>query len=594
MAAAVSASRRRLPGVAVALFATTYAVAAVVVPSRATTVPLSTYASASTTAYAVDLAAGLGLLAAGVLAWAEPRARRLGLLAILAAVAWFGPDWEGWREHGPALVRSLGALLTPLFLAVVVHLVLAYPSGRLGGWFARAAVVAVYGVAIVVSLGRALFRDPLLDPYCWRNCRDNSFLVHAGSGIAGALDDVWIEATLAIGLLLVGTAGWRLAIASRPARRGLWPGLVPGMVVGAATAAYGVALLRTRVETPRSAEFMSVFVALSLSVLALAAGVAWAVLAARRQRATVSRLALELGEAPPPGTLRNALSGALGDPTLEVAYWLPDSLRFVDGEGRVVKDPGAKPGRAATTIARRGRPVAVVTHEAELLESSELERELGSALRLAVENERLQAEILAQVEDLRASRARIVETGDAERRRLERDLHDGAQQRLLALFYELRLAMAAAQRDGDHELGTTLASVSAETDAALDELRDLAHGIYPAILAEAGLALALETLADAAPLPVELGAVPRERYGSAVETAAYVAVTEAIEDASRRQATFASVQMTREDDQLVVTVHDDGTARRADLVHVADRIGALGGALDIAATTLRAEIPCVS
>ena len=190
--------------------------------------------------------------------------------------------------------------------------------------------------------------------------------------------------------------------------------------------------------------------------------------------------------------------------------------------------------------------MAIVVHDAALLEGPALEREIGSAARLAVENERLQAEVLAQLEDLRASRARIVETGDAERRRLERDLHDGAQQRLLALSYDLRLARAAAEAEGDREHATLLASAGDEAQAALGELRELAHGIYPAILAEAGLAPALATLADEAPLPVELGEVPPERYGAPVETAAYLTVAEAIADAAGRRATFVSVDVARE------------------------------------------------
>jgi signal transduction histidine kinase len=245
-----------------------------------------------------------------------------------------------------------------------------------------------------------------------------------------------------------------------------------------------------------------------------------------------------------------------------------------------------------TPILRDGRPVAIVVHDAALLEGPALEREIGSAARLAVENERLQAEVLAQLEDLRASRARIVETGDAERRRLERDLHDGAQQRLLALSYDLRLARAAAEAAGDREHGTLLASGGDEAQAALGELRELAHGIYPAILAEAGLAPALATLADEAPLPVELGEMPTERYTAPVETAAYLTVSEASSDAAERKATFVSVDVARQDQQLVVQVSHDGAARTSGLLPIADRVGALGGSLEVEPQSLRAKIPC--
>jgi signal transduction histidine kinase len=595
MAAAGSAARSRFVGIAVLVLTLAYAIAAILaVPRKAeplTTYAGATYAAASTTAHAADLAAGLGLLAAGLLAWVEPRTRRLGVLALLAGVAWFGPDWEGW-DGGPAFVRSLGAVVTPFFLALLFHLVLALPIGRLRSWPTRGLVVAAYAVAAFVSLGRALFRDPFLDPYCWRNCLYNSFLVHADPGVARALDEVRVRTILAIGLLLVVMGTWRLLRASGPARRVLLPTLVPGVLAGAGASAYAVALLRTPLEDPRSAGFSSIFLALSLSVAALALGLAWAVLGTRRTRAAVARLASELGEAPPPGTLRDALALAVGDPALEVAYWLPGAQRFVDGRGHRTEPPVPGHGRAVTPIVGAGRPVAVVVHDAALLEGQALEREIGSAARLAVENERLQAQVLAQLEDLRASRARIVETGDAERRRLERDLHDGAQQRLLALSYDLRLAQGAAEADGDRELATLLASAGDDAQAALGELRELAHGIYPAILAEAGLAPALATLAEEAPLPVELGEVPRERYSTLVETAAYLTASDTIGDAAGRNATFVSVGVAREGEELVVQIRDDGAARTSPLLPIADRVGALGGSLEVEPHRLRAKIPC--
>ena len=202
--------------------------------------------------------------------------------------------------------------------------------------------------------------------------------------------------------------------------------------------------------------------------------------------------------------------------------------------------------------------------------------------------------MLAQLRDLRVSRTRIVETGDAERRRLERDLHDGAQQRLLALSYELRLARAGAAADGDEKLARMLDAAGDETAAALDELRELAHGIYPAILTEAGLAPALEALADEAPLA---GGARRASVESAslaaVETTAYVTVAEAIEDAARRGATVPlRPRPQRRTDGSRSRRRTRERRRTRDLPHVADRVGALGGTLELGGTTLRAEIPC--
>ncbi len=551
---------------------------------------LTSYAAASPTARAADIAAGLGLILAGLLACTRPRARRIGLLATLAGLAWFGADVEGWTD-GPSLLRSLGAGAAPFSLALTLHLALAFPGGRLLSPPARAAIVATYGIAAVVSTGRALFRDPLLDLYCWRNCRDNAFLVDADPGIARALDDIWLWSALAIAVGLVALAGRRLLAASGPGRRGLVPVLGPAMLVSASAAVYAVALLRTPLEAPARDGFAAIFLARSISFAALALGVAWSVVAVLRTRARVARIAGELGEAPPPGTLREALRAAVGDPGIDVLYPRRDSQeQLVDAAGRPREPPAH--GRAVARITRGDRPLAVVSHDPALVDERELERALGPAARLAVENEALRAEALAQLHELRASRARIVEAGDDARRRLERNLHDGAQQSLLALSYDLRLVRAGAAAGCEEELVAVLDAAGDQTAAALDELRELAHGIYPAILTEAGLAPALATLADDAPLPVELDDVEPGRRPDPVERTAYLIVAEAIGDAARRGATFLSARVQLEGDRLVVTVQDDGARRTAGLVHLADRVGALGGALEVGDTTLRAEIAC--
>jgi signal transduction histidine kinase len=578
----------RLALLAAAALSLAWAITAILAVDPATDPP-TTYAAALPAAQVADIAAGLGLVLAGALALTQPQARRLGLLAMLAGLAWLGPDWEGW-ETGPPLLRSLGAVVAPFSLALVLHLALALPTGRLRSPFALALTIVAYGIAGAVSFGRALFRDPLLDLYCWRNCSDNTFLVHADPSIASSLNDIWLWSALAIALALLAVAAYRLVTATRPARRVLLPLLGPAMLVGGSEAAYTLALLRTPFEDPDRSDFAAIFIARSLGLAALALGLAWNVLRVPRTRARVARLASELGEAPPPGKLREALVAALGDPDIDVVYPRSDSEQLIDANGRRAALPTG--GRAVARITRGDRTRALVVHDPALVDEPQLERALGSTARLAVENEALRAEALAQVEDLKASRARIVEAGDAARRRLERNLHDGAQQRLLALSYDLRLAQAGARADHDEVLVGVLDAAGGETASALEELRELAQGIHPAILSEAGLAPALQTLADEAPLPVELGHVAPHHQAPAVETTTYVTVSDAIEDANRRGATFLAVRIDRENGRLVITAKDDGAPRSSRLVQLADRVGALGGSLEVGRRTLRAEIPC--
>ena len=548
----------------------------------------TTYAGASELAAALTTVAGLALVAAGMVASLGRQGRRIGDLALLAGFLWFAPVWAGWNG-GPALARSLGTLAAVFTLPVLLHLVVAFPSGVLRSKGARALVIAVYLGAALSALGRALFRDPFFDPACWDNCTDNVFLVHSIPDVARAIEDVdlWFAACAAAALAALCV--WRLAAASGPARRTLGPVLAGGIALAGATIAHSVVLSRAAIEDPSDSEFLAVFVVGCAAVIVIAFGLPWALVQARIQRRSVARIAADLGEAPPPGSLESALADAIRDAELQIAYWLPGARRYVDGHGDPVDEPVAGPARAVTRLVRNGHEVAAITHTAAV---ADLEREIGAAVRLALENERLQAEVLAQLQDLRVSRTRIVETGDAERRRLERDLHDGAQQRLLALSYDLRLARAGAAADGDEELARMLDAAGDETTAALDELRELAHGIYPAILTQAGLAPALEALADEAPLPVELDEVAPARQPPAVETTAYVTVADAIEDAARRGAPFVSIRVRSADGRLRVTAEDEGRPRTHALPHLADRVGALGGTLELGDRVLRAEIPC--
>jgi signal transduction histidine kinase len=548
----------------------------------------TTYAGRSSSAAALTVAAGLALVVAGLVTAFDRRTTRIGDLAVLAGLVWFAPVWVGW-DNGPSLMRSLAMLAAGFTFPLLLHLALAYPSGRLRGAVPRALVSVVYLEAALATLGRALFRDPFFDPDCWANCTDNLFLVRSLPRLARGIEvvDRWFTAAAAAALVMV--LGWRLLRDSWPARRALLPVALPAILLAVTVIAHTIALQRRPLEDPSDPVVGAIFLVGCVGVLLLAAGLVWAAVRTRVQRRAVARIATSLGQAPPPGSLHAALAQAVGDPELQIAYWLPNAQHYVDATGRPVAEPVAAPGRAITTLVRDGHRIAVVSHTAAL---PDLEPELGAAVRLALENERLQAEALAQLDQLRASRVRVVETGDSERRRLERDLHDGAQQRLLALSYDLRLARAQAESDGDAPTGSLLTDAIGQAKAALGELRELAHGIYPAILAEAGLAAALASLADAAPLPVQIHDAAQGRYPAVVETCAYLLVAEALDDAAHRDASHATVSVVQDGGRLVVTVKDDGTDRTSSLVQLADRVGALDGGLDVEPRRLRAELPC--
>ena len=517
---------------------------------------LATYADRSWLFATADVVAGFALLAAGLVLRGP-----IGIVALLASAAWFAPDWVGWEQAAP-LVRSLATVAALFATPLLLHLALG------------SAPRALYAAAAVGAVGLALVHDPFLDANCWSNCTDNVFLLHADQSIARVLET---------GVLLAFLAGG-IVVAVRAARR------PTAALVAATQAAYAGALLLEPAERPDDAVFAALFVLRAAAVTLLSIVLVRMAYTAWRTRAAVERLAAELGDAPPPGTLRAALARRLGDPAVEVVY--PVAGRFIDDAGRVVPEPVAGADHAVTRIVRGDRCIAIVVHARGAAAQDELAHEIGAAARLAVENERLQAELLRRLDDLRASRARIVETGDAARRLLERNLHDGAQQRLLALVYDLRLARTSAQAEGEVGLITALDDALRDGDAALEELRGLAHGIHPAILTEAGLGPALWGLVDQAAIPVRLAEPGDARYAAAVETAAYGVAGDAILDASRRSATHASMSVQRLGTRLVLEIEDDGPPAVAVPLTLVDRVGAVGGRVERAGHVLRAELPC--
>jgi signal transduction histidine kinase len=295
------------------------------------------------------------------------------------------------------------------------------------------------------------------------------------------------------------------------------------------------------------------------------------------------------------------LAESLGDRSVAIAYWLPDREVFVNEAGQRVQLPEPGSGRAWTAVERDGRRVAAIVHDAALDTTSELVQAAAAASSLAIDNERLKADLRARVAELRVSRQRIVEAADDARRRIERDLHDGAQQQLLALALELRVLRSRVNGD-TVELVDGLAT---RLDVALGELRELARGIHPALLTQSGLGPAISSLAERSPAPVTAAVEVEERLPAPIESAAYFVVAEALTNVARyAQASRANVKVRRDDGELVVVVDDDGVggvdvSGGSGLRGLQDRLAAVDGTLRIdsepgSGTRLEARIPCPS
>lgn len=577
---AARGARALVPASAAAVTAATL----LVLPGSSLTA--TTHAGASPAGALAGAVAGTGLLTSAAVVWALQPARGVATLMGLAGIAWFAPDWVGWLG-GPPLARSLAMVVEPSFLVLMFHVVIMAAPGGLGA-APRRAVWPLYGMAATVSVGRALLRDPFLDPSCWSNCQVNVFLVSAQPRVARALDDVWLAVSLLVGLLLVVATVRRLATGARSEWARVGPLLVPSALLGLTFAVYAVAVWGQGPERPSDLVFATLFQSRAWASVAVALGVVWLTARARRLRGVLARLATDAGAVAASDSLGRSLARAAGDPRLEVAYPLDDGERHVDAAGREVDLTSVAFRRAVTPIVRDDATIALVISERSAVASEALRGEIGAAASLALDNERLRAEALARLRHLRASRERVVAAEDAERRRLERNLHDGAQQRLLALTYDLRVARSTARAAGDTARAALLASAERTAQEAVDDLRDLARGIYPAVLSEAGLGPALMTLIDDAPFPVDLDELPDDRFPAVVERTAFVVVAEAIDAASAADVRGLRVRVLRSDGCLVVQIEGLGMLSE----QVADRVGAIGGRLETEERAVRAELPC--
>jgi signal transduction histidine kinase len=560
--------------------------------------PGATYAGRSVEAAAAKLLAGSALIGAGLSLSVGMRRPASGALFGLAA---FVLSLEEWNNPGTGvgMAFTLGLVGHAITPAVVAHAVLAYPFGRLPSRLERLTVVVAYvDTLLVLGLLPALLFAPAA--HDCHLCPPNLLLAADNLPLFNGLNRLGQWLLVGWTAVFVVLALGRVLRVSGPIRRLTAPVLVAG-------SAYILLVLAAALGAAPSANGTGsvapgLWFAQAVALCAIGLAVAWSWLLRRRTRALMAGLVVELGKSPPPGGLQEMLGRILGDPALRVAYAVEGRQELVDANAKAVD---VAEGLAQTPITRVGRTIALLLHRPGLLDDSAVVEEVAAATRLALDNERFHAEVLARIEDLRASRTRIVAAGEAERRRLERDLHDGAQQRLLGLSLALGFTRAEVKKGADSTILTLIDDAEERLRGAIDELREVAHGIYPAVLSSGGLGAAVDALRERASIPINVTSLPDDRLPGSVESAAYFLIAEiAGPVAVHAGATKVAVDARRVGDSLVITVRAD-SAERADtelegrFIDLEDRIGALGGHLHIehdepAQLTVRAEIPCAS
>ena len=520
----------------------------------------------------------------GLVAWWRRPESRFGPLMIVAGFVNFLTTLSWTTSDVPFTIgQSLDLLAPVLFL----HVFLAFPTGRLENRFQTGLLATAYLLAIGLEIVRMMLGG--FGPH-------NLLEVFSNQGAQEAVTRVQLLGVAACCLVGIGVLVARRRRVGQPLRGSL----------ALLYDAFGLALVMIALlfgslvfSGPAVAEIRwATFVALGLAPAAFLVGL----LHSRLARSAVGNLVVELRGDPAPAELQDALARALRDPSLELVYWLPEFRSYADLDGRPVKLPSENE-RAATQIDRDGEHVAALLHDPALEDEPELLEAVTAAAGMAIDNGRLHAELKARLQELRGSRVRVIEAGHKERQRLERDLHDGAQQRLIAL--SLELSRLEERLDANPAARTGLGSARREISKSLDELRAVARGLHPAVVSGHGLEVALEQLAARAPVPVRLRVTVTGRLPEHLEVAAFYLVSEGLTNIGKHAgATAATVDVGRANGELVVEVADDGvggadTELGTGLRGLADRVEALDGRLRVwspggGGTRLRAEIPCAS
>jgi signal transduction histidine kinase len=528
---------------------------------------------------------------------------RLGLVLLAVAVCTVVMSLQGADQQQ---LHGIGVLADWTFVLVVFYVVFAFPEGRIEsrvGW-------ALLGATAIERLGSyvpSLLFSPIVSgnfpqAACNAACPANGFMIADRPTIADSFlsSEISIYVRLAVRSATCVYLIYRLATATKPRRRALAPVYVTVLIALAPILVlYGARLGLVHLDAGALSKLSSLGI-ISLGALPygfLLSVVVSTFFAAAALKMIVSRLV----ESPSAAQLRATLADALDDLSLELGFRLERGGGFVDSRGMPLASTPL-PGQSSAQITQNGETVAVILHDAALDTDPELVAAAGQAMLLAIENGRLTAELRSTTTELHAARGRIASAGEAERRKVERDLHDGAQQHLVALMIRVGLAREVA----DPEVGARLDEVGKELDEILEELRDLAHGLSPLVLRDLGLEAALVTLVrrSVSRAKVEAGAIGR--YSEEVEAAVYFCCAESLQNVHKHAGLDATavIRLWEHDGRLFFEIVDDGagfdveSARHAGhgLANVSERIAAHGGSLVVESTpgrgtTVRANIP---
>ncbi len=562
-------------------------------------VATSEFVERPATTITLNLLVGWAFVVAGVIAVEQRPENRVGSLMLAVGFAWFLGQ-GGLAYAGSSIPFTIGTALQFIYIAVIGHLIVAFPSGSITTTAGRLVVAGAYLSVTVAYLPWMFFGETI--EFCDR-CPDNALLVTPNADASALLRDLSRYAGIAAALALVlflrrrwhtSTASWRRAVAPVFWSAGLaFAVVVPAVANRAADRPLG--------DGPTFAMWLAFAV--------VPFGFLYGLLRSQLDRAAIADLVVELGEGGQPGRVEEALANALQDPTLVLGYWLPEQNRYVDVDGTPIELPdagqhgtGTGDPQVTTVVEREGRKVAALIHDPSLTENMDLVEAACAGAGLALENERLHADLRARLNELQTSRARIVQATDDERRRIERNLHDGTQQRLVSLGLAVRLARAKMSEDPG-AADELLLAAGDEIAQTLNEIVELTRGIHPALLTERGLPAALDALASRAQLPVTLSVDLDRRLPPPVEAALYYAASEALTNVAKHAAAETiHVDVIKADGRAVLEVTDDGVggadpADGSGIRGLTDRIEALGGRLVVTSgngsgTRLRVELPC--